>query len=136
MDEEAFVLRVRKNAIIVIVPRYGVEGPVYLCNSSHCKTGTSSRGVGGDKQAAKSAAPAVFFDAEAGSITVGTGSQVKEGRVFIWCVCGGGRRGGYGCLRNEYDTSCCFHLLILLFLFFYSISLTFISFFFFIALKI
>lgn len=32
LDQEAFVLRVRKNAVVVLVPRFGVEGPVYVAD--------------------------------------------------------------------------------------------------------
>ena len=32
-EEEAFIIKVRENGVVVLVPRYGIEGIVYVCAS-------------------------------------------------------------------------------------------------------
>ena len=73
VDEEAFVLRVRKNAVTVLVPRYGIEGPVYL--EERVK---DSGAAGAGSAAVVAVGPAVVYDAE--NQTVAAGTQVF--RVF------------------------------------------------------
>ena len=63
-DEEAFVVRVRKNAISVLVPRYGLEGPVYLQPRE------------GGSTAAAASGQAILFDPENACVTVGDGPKV------------------------------------------------------------
>ena len=67
IDEEAFVLAVRKNAISVLVPRFGIEGPVYL----------EEKQKGGKLTGTK-----IDYDPEAPSITVTRGGSTKTFRVF------------------------------------------------------
>lgn len=65
-DEEAFVVRVRKNAISVLVPRYGLEGPVYL--QPRESSGSSA-----------AAGQTILFDPENACVTVGDGPKVGGG---------------------------------------------------------
>ena len=32
-EEDAYVIKVRENGVVVLVPRYGIEGIVYVCES-------------------------------------------------------------------------------------------------------
>jgi exosome complex exonuclease DIS3/RRP44 len=31
VDEDAYIIKVRENGVVVLVPRYGIEGVVFVC---------------------------------------------------------------------------------------------------------
>ena len=79
---EGFVMRVRKNAVSVMCPRYGLEGPVYLDGrqeagcitscllvSSHCR---SAPGKDGKRKASAAASNSLTYDANVPQLVVET----------------------------------------------------------------
>jgi len=78
VDEEAFVLRVRKNAVTVLVPRYGIEGPVYLEEKE--SKGDKKSNAGGS---VSTAAAVVVYDEATQTVTAGSQPFQVFDRVVV-----------------------------------------------------
>ena len=63
--EEAWVIRIRKNAVTVLVPKYGIEGPIHL-------KGSGEKNITAD----------LVYDAQVPSLGVSIGGVSLEFKVF------------------------------------------------------
>ena len=85
---EGYVMRVRNNALAVLIPQFGLEGPVYLAPPSRKDGG--SDGAGGATAAAATAAaaagreskPVLIYNPELPSLTVKAGSLCATFKTF------------------------------------------------------
>ena len=72
IDEEAYILRNKKNAIAVLVPRYGIEGVVFLDKPP----------VGEDGKKSTAALPELTFEEDTMKLQVKAGGKLTDFRVF------------------------------------------------------
>lgn len=73
VDEEAYVIRVKENALLVLVPKYGIEGTLFLS----ARPGSGS--------ASSESQSVVDYDEEQQAVTVRTEGVC----VCVFCFLGG-----------------------------------------------